>query len=343
MREILTQDIEIKKSISKFRSILAKAAKNKKRREWTFPNGEKGKFETFSLNTDEGILLVGIHDKWGTRVPHLFSVEREGRALSPDVEINIPLGLDRRVSGAYLRNGKDIWLCTRGSFTSFRGKIKREIAFKHFDKWLVDVRDDKKYASVIPVASVSSPTMVDDISQFVQAVIELKENLKTTGGGDTTSTTTWSEWEEFEGEKNFGGGGAIDSYEYIHGPLCNSLNIWLRKWNNDKSFEIKKNKNVDAAIVFQKKAVAIFEVKTSASLSEQLYTAVGQLFYYKQVYGNDNCALYLVLPGSAVNQGFEAESFFSKIGIDVIVKKGAAFKTIDGKPLSKVLDKFKSA
>ncbi len=323
-----------------FRSILAKTAEEKKRRQWTFPNGDKFVFETFSLKTTEGILLVGIADKWRNRVPHLFCLEREGRALSPDVEINIPLGIDRSVSGVYIRDGKDIWLCTRGSFTSFRGKIKREVAFKHFDKWLVEVLDDGKSGHVIPVASISSPTIFEDIAQFVQALISLKEAFKMSEGV-TTSTSTWSDWDEFEGEKNTGdGGGALGSYEYLHGPLCNSLNAWLKRWNNDKHFEIRRNINIDAAILNMKKAVAIFEVKTSASLSEQLYTAVGQLLYYRQKYGTKKCALYLVLPANVINQKFEAINFFTDIGIGLIVRKGSEFKTIDGKPLSKVLDQL---
>ena len=343
MRSILTKNTEIKKSITKFRATLSKAAEKRKQREWIFPNGEKGRFETFSMKSTEGTLLVGLPEKWGNRVPHLFCLDREGRALSPDVEINIPLGLDRRVSGAYIQDGKDIWLCTRGNFTAFRGRIKREVAFKYFDKWLVDFSDEGRDSSVIPVASISSPTMVDEIAQFVQAVVALKENLKKSGGVDSTSTSEWSDWEEFEGEKSYGGGGAGESYEYIHGPLCNSLHTWLNNWSKNRPFEIRKNKNIDAAIVKQNKAVAIFEVKTSASLSEQLYTAVGQLFYYKQVYGNDNCVLYLVLPGNAVNQGFKGKNVFLKIGIDVIVKHDAKFKTINGTPLSKDLDKIISA
>ncbi len=343
MREILTQITEIKKSISMFRLILAKTAEEKKRREWTFPSNPPEILETFSLNTTEGPLLVGIADKWKTRIPHAFCLEREGRKLSPDVEINIPLGLDRRVSGAYLRDGKDIWLCTRGSFTSFRGSIPREVAFKHFDKWLVDVSDNAKAVRVIPIASVSSPTMVEDIAQFVRAVISLKITFKMSGN-DSTSTSVWSEWDEFEGEKNAGDSGIpVGSYEYMHGPLCNSLNAWLIKWNNDKPFEIRRNINIDAAIVKMKKAVAIFEVKTSASLSEQLYAAVGQLFYYKQKYGTDKCALYLILPADAVGKGFKIGDFFTDIGIGVILGKGSEFKTIDGKPLSKVLDQLISA
>jgi hypothetical protein len=250
---------------------LAKAAREKKKREWTFPNGERAKFETFSFSTTEGTLLVGIHERWNNRVPHLFCLEREGRALSPDVELNIPLGLDRSVSGAYLRNKKDVWLCTRGSFTSFRGKIKRDVTFDFFDKWLVDVSDDGKDASVIPVASVSSPTMIDDLAQFVQAVISLKEDIKQSGG-DVVSMTAWSDWDEFEGEKAGSSGGTVDSYEYIHGPLCNRLNAWLKNWKTNKSFQIKRNKNIDAAIVTSDKALAIFEVKTANSLSAQIYT-----------------------------------------------------------------------
>lgn len=341
MREILTKDTEIKKSISKFRSILANKATERKKREWTFPNGERDKFQTFSLLTTEGTLFVGIHDRWNNRVPHLFCLEREGRALSPDVELNIPLGIDRSVSGVYLRDTKDVWLCTRGGFTSFRGKIKREVAFKHFEKWLVDVSDDGKYARVIPVASLSSPTMVEDIAQFVQAVISLKEDLKRSGG-DAISISAWADWDEFEGEKTGSGGGTIDSYEYIHGPLCNRLSAWLKKWNNDKTLKIRRNKNIDAAIVKSEKAVAIFEVKTIASLSEQLYTAVGQLFYYKHKYGTDNCALYLVLPATAIEQGFKIGGFLADIGICTIVERGSDFETIGGKPLFKVLNQLMS-
>jgi hypothetical protein len=346
MREILTQDTEIKKSISKFRKILANAATARQEREWTFPNGEKELFETFSLHTTHGTLLVGIHDRWNNRVPHLFCLEREGRALSPDVELNIPLSLDRSVSGAYLRDMKDVWLCTRGGFTSFRGKIKREVAFKHFDKWLVDVSDNGKDARVIPVASLSSPTMVEDLAEFVQAVISLKEDFKRSSG-DSISISAWSDWDEFEGKKAGAGGSAIDSYEYIHGPLCNRLNTWLKKWlkkrNNDVTIEVRRNKNIDEALVKSEKAVAIFEVKTVASLSAQIYTAIGQLFYYKHRYGSDNCALFLVLPATAVAKGFKIGSFLADIGINTIVGRGSEFKTIDGKPLSRVLNQLMTA
>jgi len=340
---ILTNVTEIKKSISMFRSLLAKAAEGRKLMEWTFPDGERGSFSTFTLGTTEGTLLVGIPDRWGNRVPHLFYIKREGRALSPDVELNIPLGHDRSVSGAYLRNSKDIWLCHRGTFTSFRGRVPRQIAFQYFNKWLVEAYDENTLIQIIPIAALSSPTIVEDIAQFVQAVISLKTSYKESGEGHTLAKTPWSDWEEFEGKKNSGGGGESTSYEYMHGPICNSLNTWLKKWSADKPFEIKRNKNVDAAIVGQKKAIAIFEVKTSASLSAQLYTAIGQLLYYRNIYGGSKCALYLVLPDITVNQGLEVAGFLSNIKIEVVVRKDSTFKTFDGKLLSKALDKLISA
>ncbi len=344
MKEILTDAAEIKKSILKFREILRDKSNEEESREWSFPNGEKDLLPTFSLSTTEGTLLVALPDKWewGNRIGHLFCLEREGRALSPDVEINIPLEHNRSVSGVYIRVKDETWLCSRGIFTSFRGRMPQTVVFSHFHKWLAEDSDAGKMVSVIPVTALSSPTIAEDIAQFVRAVESLKDVYKKSGGDVPATTSTWGDWDEFEGPKRAGTEKAANEYEYMHGPLCNSLNAWLRKWARNTTLEIKKSKNIDAAIVRNDKALAIFEAKTSGSLSAQLYTAVGQLFYYRHRFGAADCALFLVLPESAIENEIDEADFFRELGISVIVRKDAEFSAPSGISLSRRLKGLKS-
>src|SRR3546814_6970513 len=100
---------------------------------------------------------------------------------------------------------------------------------------------------------------------------------------DWSSDVCSSDLSEFEGKKATGNR-KEGEYEFLHGPLCNQLSKFLRKSvNSDKTFAVKSNQHVDAAIidVGTKVATAIFEVKTAALQSAQIYSAIGQLFYSK--------------------------------------------------------------
>ncbi|MBT1070675.1 hypothetical protein [Pelotalea chapellei] len=342
MREIVITKAEIKKGITQFRAAISKNLK-KKQRIWTFPSGKNESIPTLRIERKEGVLCVGLPSGWNNRVPHLFCIEREGRALSPDVEINIPLDLDRRTGGALVKHRKDIWLCHRGNFNSFRGKIPKQKTLNHFEKWTVPTMDGEKESYVIPVGAVSSPSIIEEMFLFVEAVIELKEQakLKTSIKQNEAETSKWSNWEEFEGKKSKGGRTSDGyAYEYLHGPLCNSLNKWLKRWNKEKNnnFATKQNSHVDGAIIKNGKAVAIFEVKTSTSFSSQIYSAIGQLIYYKHRHGTDSCSLFLVLPASC-NFGPDQIKMFSNLGIVIIVKK-RSFETLDGKSLQNVLNEM---
>jgi len=341
MKSIITDKKTISSSIAAFKRQIASLAEAEQSIEWAFPNGEKEVCTTYSIATDLGGLLVAVPKKWNGRQPHLFALNYEGGTLAPDVEINIPDELDRRVSGAYVQSGDNILICHRAGFTAYRGKIPKEVSFAYFEKWLVSVEDDDREASLISVASLESNSLANDIAEFVSAVSEMKAQFKS---GELTHTTkmrnsNWRDGVEFEGEKVSGTSSPPKDYEYLHGPLCNALRRQLKRLvKNLPNVDVLSNKNIDVAIVDAKSGVAtaIFEVKTSVSLSGQLYSAHGQLAYYKHKYGEATTALFLVLPKEAEKQ-MHSLDFFHGAGIEVIYGEKEKFTPSSGSAFSEIV------
>lgn len=338
MKSVITQQGELISSISAFKTKIQKISASSSKREWAFPNGEKNTCETFVVKTNLGTLLVGFPKKWNSRQAHLLSLNNRGPALSPDVEINIPNGLNRNVSGVYVKDGKEILICHRGRFTAYRGSIQKDYSLGFFKKWLVTVDDNHKTNELITVASLSSPSLVDDLALFVNTVSEMKDQFKS----DTISNkdvrpkkakaVSWKDGEEFEGIKSRAGNSNGCDYEYLHGPLCNSLKIFVSSELKSRGgVLVLSNTNVDLAIVRKStdKALAIFEVKTAGSMSPQLYSALGQLQYYKYKYGDESTALFLVLP-EAAKTDMKSHEFFRIQGIRVVFAEAEKFSCADG-------------
>jgi hypothetical protein len=104
-----------------------------------------------------------------------------------------------------------------------------------------------------------------------------------------------------------------------------------------RTFAVKRNKRIDLAILKKGMPLAIFEVKTSNSLSKQLYAGIGQLFYYREKYGGPQTKLFLVLPSVAVKGGFPHRKFFDTLNIVVLSGEGGAFRSLSGRTLRGVL------
>ena len=98
---------------------------------------------------------------------------------------------------------------------------------------------------------------------------------------------------------------------------------------------------IDVAIVDKKRdvAVAIFEVKTSTSLSGQLYSAHGQLAYYRHKYGTPEALLFLVLPRAA-KENLTCQNFFQGSGVEILFGEREKFNSINGKSLSDIVNKI---
>lgn len=339
MKFIVTNKKDIASSVAIFKKKISALSETPEKREWTFPNGTKDIFLTYAITTNLGELSVAIPKRTESGQNHYFAL---GDKLTPAVEVNIPMGLNRKVSGAYVKHGKQILICHRGRFTAYRGPIRKEISFAYFEKWLVTVEDNDKQSSLITITSLESSSLANDIAEFVSAVSDMKAQIKDgvhITQAEVHSKYGWRDSYEYEGIKSAGKSTVPKDYEYLHGPLCNALYRNLKELiASHVGFDVHNNANIDVAIVNKKskKAVAIFEVKTSASLSGQLYSAHGQLNYYKYKCGEDGTNLILVLPEETKKQMINLD-FFRSEGIDLLYGLNEEFTSSDGKSLSEIV------
>ena len=343
MNRVIISPEETKIALEHFRRVISSHSKEFNNMEWGFPNGDRGNFPTYTLKSAYGDMQIGLPEIWNKRVPHLIRFLKEYNLPSPDVEINIPEELDRKTSGIYISTKNGNLLGSRGGFTAFRGKIPRDFTMKHFEKWLIDVMDGNRETQIIPIAAFNSPTFVDDLAEFVRAVIALKQFYKQRNTPTSNNSISWNENPEFEGNKQIGNREPT-SYEYLHGPLCNALYTELIKiiGNENRNYTVKKNNHIDAAIIYKNnnQAKIIFEVKTSSSLSSQIYSALGQLFYYKYLYGTKDCIICLVLPEAFMSSSFKLGPFLQSLGIIVFFGNSKGFINSDNEPLEKYISKL---
>ncbi|MDK9779658.1 MULTISPECIES: hypothetical protein [unclassified Vibrio] len=326
----ICEEKENTEAIGIFRRNLERLSVDSRMLEWGFPSGDRDYFLTYTLPSVLGDIQIGVPEEWSTRIPHLVRFVKDQGPPSPDVEVNIPLNLNRSVSGVYVKAGSDILLCSRGLFTSYRGKIKKYVSLKYFHQWVQTIDDAGQLSTIIPVCSISSDSLAEDIASFTSSVVLLKEKLKSDSGFDSDSLgDNWGEGSEFEGTK--GKSGTFSSeYNYKHGPICNQLTSYLKKYCVQDQFKVLKNIHVDAAIVDLETKVAhsIFEVKTASLPSNQIYTGIGQLQYYRFKYGDSNTQLYLVLP--EISKSTETERVLETLGIGILYKSGKQFIKVDG-------------
>jgi hypothetical protein len=204
------------------------------------------------------------------------------------------------------------------------------------------VDDGDRNSSVSTISSLKSGSIAEDIAEFVSKVKELKATFRAEGklkDGLNASRSAWSNHDEYEGDKRYTPPEGPSTYTYLHGPLCNALKKRLNTIvENHPYYRVGNNLNVDVAIfdLRTEKAIAIFEVKTSASMSEQLYTAFGQLAFYKHAHGTPATKLYLVLPENE-RKNILAKNFFKDAAIELIFGAHDQFLTTGRKPLQSVI------
>lgn len=350
MVQVITANARLRRGIRSLQKALIDQAELRGIKEWAFPSGDKAPCRTYALETDLGEMLFAVPPPWDGRQAHLFKLGYERGTLSPDAEINIPDGLNRSVSGLLVAAPQgETLICHRGTFTAFRGRVPRQYAFEHFHDWLMEIDDDGRAIDVIAVSSTNSLSIANDIAEFLFKVKRLKEQRKAElendaeGSDDALddeeeSGAKWREREEFEGSKTYTPSSDTCEYQYLHGPLCNALHRKLDELV-DGHPELRVGKHrVDLALVDRAtdKARVIFEVKTSASMSTQLYTAFGQLAYYRHCFGSADTKLILVLPASTASD-FAAAEFFAQANIQVLFGEAGVFESSKGESLEEML------
>jgi len=108
----------------------------------------------------------------------LFTVNPSTTNLSPDVEINLPLGLNRSASCCFVKDGKNLLICSRGRFTSFKSSIPPKITLDYFKDSIIAVEDFDQHFEVIYIANLSSTKLIEEIIAFVKKAKHLKFKVK---------------------------------------------------------------------------------------------------------------------------------------------------------------------
>lgn len=323
---------QLQVSAEKLRAALRRHAYREQNVVWGTPSGVREEFPTFVLSGRSHDIYVGIGDGIGRpgTYSHLIRLVEHGAgptsAFSPDVEVNISTAGRNGAGGVFAIESGRLFLCRLAILNAYRGRIKEHVALEFFAEHAVLIQTRKGERRVLPVVALDSANFVQDLEDFVERVLSFKEYFK--GDSDSAGTTRpptdsqtlmwpWHDSEEFEGVKSLDARAPV-SYEYLHGPLCNRLSTALRNWAGER-FDVRSTKNIDSAIVAQNGiARVIFEVKTSGSLSDQLYKAVGQLLHYKWKRGDEHTLLSLVLPGEVKGEAGHASIFLGTQGIHVV-------------------------
>lgn len=346
---------QLQSSAETLRAALRNHAYREQKVVWGTPSGRRDEFETFVLRARSHDIYVGIGDgiaRPGT-YSHLFRlVEHHAEptpAFSPEAEVNVSMTGGQAVGGLFAKEGERLFLCRWPTFTIYRGRIKEKDALDFLGDHAVPIQAGKRLRKVLPVVALDSPTFVDDLEDFIQRVISVRNYFRmdvdaanATGLTRTANPSDmwpWNDSAEFEGTKSLDARAPV-SYEYLHGPLCNRFSAALRAWARER-FDVRSTKNIDSALVGKGGiARAIFEVKTSGSLSDQLYKAVGQLQHYRWKRGDENTLLGVVLPGAVKGEAGHASIFLGAQRIHVFYETAPnRYALDDSTALEVVLDK----
>ncbi|MCB1642485.1 MAG: hypothetical protein KDI37_12195 [Xanthomonadales bacterium] len=171
--------------------------------------------------------------------------------------------------------------------------------------------------------------------RLIRAELKFHELVALEGEELEGKDRIWYTGREFQGRKSYQPTEDRREYDYEHGSICNRLQDALQACS-PPYLRFGRNKNVDAALVDRKqKAAFLFEVKTAALPSSQIYSAVGQLFYYRHLYGTSSSRLYVVLPGTC--RSSQTESFLAKLDIGVLYEQSEGFVDPSGRGLAEIL------
>jgi hypothetical protein len=177
MKTLITDPLEIRRAANQLRGQLEKLGAFIREREIKFPGGMYSDCVEHLLNCSQGKLYAMFTEDWGERIPFLFSLNPRTKDFTSDVEINFPLGLDRRVNGCFVKEGDKISICHRGRFTKSTSSIPKIVALHYFKESLIPIDDAGKDAQVILISSLGSTNLTDEIVNFLINVKGLKGSV----------------------------------------------------------------------------------------------------------------------------------------------------------------------
>ena len=179
MKTILTEPKDTRSAVNQLKDRIIQFSTSQKKTEKNFHKGASIIGIEYSIPCHKDTLYMMIPDKErNERVSLLFTVNPSITSLTSDVEIDLSLGLDRSVSGCFVKDGKNLLICNRGRFTSFKSTISMKITLDYFKDSIIAVKDFDQQSEVIYIANLSSPKLIEEIIAFVKKVKRLKFIIK---------------------------------------------------------------------------------------------------------------------------------------------------------------------
>lgn len=342
---IVTNAREIREGLNALRRELTRQVGAPRKQRWGFPGvGGRGEFPTWYPENAGGPLTVAIgrEGTWRTRTPVFLARSPRAAVMTPTVEVNVPVGggaTDRMVNGCFcvVPRGPFTLAHRGGSLTVTPWKVPKRAVHQYFTKWLQLVNDGERETYVIPVGPVG-PGLVAHLGAFADAVAALKSAWAANRGNATRVSRDlgWREELNFPNEIERVLSASSKTFTYRHGPIQASLQKALTRCLPSCCRAVL-NDHIDLAILHNKTLLAIFEVKTG--LDSELFSGVGQLFCYRQQFGQAATRLFLVAPADAAARAGKRRigQLLGGLGIELILTDNKTMISWDGARLEQLL------
>lgn len=226
-----------------------------------------------------------------------------GKDLLITVEINPPYrGIDRRVGGAFARDplSGSIYLVHRGNMGGGRTGVGKNTFFAEYPEPPVSIYDEGLGESpAVMVGMLDDPGLSESVTKFVNTVERIKQKLSGGQGPEPVTSPLPKFAPEFEGlRKPYRTDAVIHSISN-HGEVVNALVAQISPYGTCSNVKTADGNRPDILFAFKdrRRGSALFEVKTDTCPSS-IYTGIGQLQYYAQLYKPNPKHLVAVFPDS---------------------------------------------
>jgi len=121
-----------------------------------------------------GFWVVNREPASGTRYWNGFGIKEpsEGSGLTITAEINFPIeGIDRRIAGAFVTDGNEIYVVHRGKLG---GNYSKKFFDENYSGEWTTIQDGEKQSNVVLIGSLNDPKLPEKVSDFVFEVDRMK-------------------------------------------------------------------------------------------------------------------------------------------------------------------------
>lgn len=342
---IVNEALETKDGLRAIRRELVGQLGKPRESSWSFPGAGKELLPTwYSDNLRRGPFAIAVGDDgyWENRTPILIARAELRDGITPTVEINIPFvdgRVKRSVAGCLCldTDGKFLVAHRGKRFTATPSIVPKGTIHQYFFKWLQVVTDDDKETPVIPVGYVGRG-LVTQMAAFADQVAALKKRWGGAEGkyADLSKAQGWRDELRFPDSIERAIAPGKIAFEYRHGPIQARLQEFLETLLFP-SYRAVLNNHIDLALLKNDNVVAIFEVKTD--LGPQLFSGIGQLYWYRQQFGSAATPLFLVVPNDVRREDelVDVGRQLTALGIDLVLAGDDELRSWNDRPLPNLL------